>query len=54
MATYSISGSLPQTVNYGRIVFNDSVIISGGSTAVFKNINIGQFVNPASVNWDIY
>lgn len=54
LATYTITGSLPQGVDYGRLIFNTTTNISAASSTDFKNLRIGDFINPLSSNWDTY
>jgi hypothetical protein len=54
VATYTITGSLPQGVDYGRLIFNTTTNLSAASSTDFKNLRIGDLMNPASSNWDTY
>ncbi len=54
LATYTITGSLPLGVDYGRLIFNSSTNISAASSTDFRNLRIGDFVNPSSSNWNTF
>ena len=54
IATYTITGVLPQGLLNGRLVFNGTTTIPIASVVQFNNMKLGEFKNPVSSNWETY